>query len=359
MKNINEIIESYDFYSVHNEEELLIETADVFYMLFANSSVDTYNKISNKIWVYDEVIPTILETCKEDIEGPYYLNNLVSCMKMCYGLNNNADVLMKLQPYIQKTLEEWNCVFVQSVADVIRILTPIDNMLLMLPEKWCSPKLYKSVGEFLKTFGCERVKVKNRVGYKNNGEFTNEQIIHVGTQLNGVSLSDKFDFYPTPEELVNRVQELAKIEEDDLVLEPSAGTGSLLKDISTANITCVELNEVLAEILKVKGYNVFNSAFEDFSSDIKFDKIIMNPPFGKRLDAKHIVLAFNNYLRDGGTLVAIHSQGINNATDKASKEFQELVKKYGILQENYNGNEFKNSGKGTNVATTITKLMKG
>lgn len=355
--NAEDTVESYQFFSVQTVESLRRETADMFYLIYANSGSDTYKAIAEKIWIYDEIIEPIIKYCKDDLDDAMYLGNLVNCMKECYGVSSVEDVLQILKPYIQKEFEEWDCTFVQSVSDVIELLEPIDNK-LMLPEKWCSPKLYKSVGEFLRTFDCERCKVKKRVGYENNGEFSNEQIIHIGKQLNGVSLSEKFDFYPTPEPLVKRVQELADVNDTDLVLEPSAGTGCLLKGLNCSNITCVELNEVLATILKEKGYKVNNMSFEEFKSDVKYDKIIMNPPFGKRLDAKHIVKAFNEHLADGGTLVAIHSQGISSASDKASKEFQKLVDEYGVLQESYTGNEFKNSGKGTNVATTITKLVK-
>lgn len=355
--NAEDIIKSYGFHAAQTLDKLLVETADMFYLIYS-SYVDVYKKVSNKIWVYDEVIPDILEVCKEDLNDNYfYLHNLVKCIKECYDINSNTDVLLLLQPQMQHALEEWGCVFVQSVADVINILEVVDDK-LVLPEKWCSPKLYKQVGEFLKTFGCERCKVKKRVGYQNKGEFTNEQIIHIGKQLNGVSLSEKFDFYPTPDELVERVQELAEIEDADWVLEPSAGTGSLLKGINAPNIVCVEINDVLATILKEKGYSVFNGPFEEFESSLKFDKIIMNPPFGKRLDAKHIVRAFNEFLQDGGTLVAIHSTGIKSSTDKYSKEFQKLYEKYGVLQEDYTNNEFKNSGKGTNIATTISKFVR-
>lgn len=356
-ENAQEIIQDFNFYCVDNIEKLNCETADMFYCIFANSSVDTYKEVSNRIWVYEEVIPKIIEVCKDDLDDNYYLGHLVNCMKVCYGVSSTSDVLLILKDEIQKVLREWDCSFVQSITDIIDLLELVDDM-LVLPEKWCSPKLYKHLGEFLKTFDCERVKYKKRVAYKNDGEFSNAQIIHIGKQLGGVSLSSKFDFYPTPPTLVERVQELANISEYDTVLEPSAGTGSLLAGLNKNNITCIELNEVLSAILKEKGYLVHNCAFEDFDFNVKYDKIIMNPPFGKRLDAKHIILAFNKYLNEGGTLVAIHSSGIKSSTDKYSKEFQKLFSEYGTLQENYNNEEFKNSGKGTTVSTCITKLVK-
>lgn len=354
--NAEDIISRYDFFIVNTLEELLDETAGMLAFIYINQGSDKYNMVANKIWQYDEIISVILEGCKDDLKPPMYLSYLVQCTKECYALNSNEEVLKLLKERIQREFEEWGCQFINSVSEAIRLLEPVEDK-LMLPEKWCSPKLYKSLGEFLKTFGCERCKVKKRVGYKNNGEFSNEQIIHIGEQLNGVSLSEKFDFYPTPEVLVKRVQELADIKDTDNVLEPSAGTGSLLSGLNKDNVTCVELNEVLATILKEKGYKVSNEAFEDFSGG-KFNKIIMNPPFGKRLDAKHIIKAFNEHLVDGGTLVAIHSQGINHASDKASKTFRELVDTYGVSQENFNGEEFKNSGKGTTIATTISKFVR-
>lgn len=353
-KTINDIIKDYNFIDIFDEEGLktgIVRMVDVV----TSNTFEFYMTFKDKVILFDELVPEILETCKNDLNPQYFLGNMMQCGRTCWKMTNEQ-ILYMLKDDIRETYTEWESVIVFSVAEAADLLEIIDGK-LVLPEKWCSPKLYKKLGEFLTTFGCERTKVKKRVAYSCDGEFAPEQIIHICKQLNGVSLSDKFDFYPTPQVLVDEVQRLANIKESDTVLEPSAGTGSLLSGLPVKQVDCIELNETLATILKEKGYNVQNCAFEN--AEVKqYDKIIMNPPFGKRLDAKHIKLAFDKFLKDGGTLVAIHSSGITQASDRASKQFQELCNNYGTFQKEFNNNEFKNSGKGTMISTTITRLQK-
>lgn len=355
MSNVNEIIKKHALYKIETEKDLLTEIVDIAMMIVSSNGYETYKFYSDKILLLDDVIKDILPLLKDDIEY-CFLGGLMDCAYEVYGVNTPEEVFKICKPYFNLHFEECGVEVVDTFADAISYLENIDNM-LVLPEKWFSQGIYKALGEFLKTFGCERTKYKKRVAFKNNGEFLNEQIIEIGKKLNGVSLSTKFDFFPTPHELVEKVQNFAEIKDTDTILEPSAGTGSLLKGLSNKNIDCVEMSDILFEILKSKGYNVYNMDFADFTTDKKYDKIIMNPPFGKRLDAKHIVKAFD-FLKEGGLLVAIHSTGINTATDKSSKAFQELVKKYSINQEHVDSGMFKNSGKGTMVATTITVLLK-
>lgn len=353
-KTINEIIRDYHFIDIFDEKGLKTGIVNMIDIVTSNT-YKFYNNVSNKVILFDELVSEILSTRKDDMNPGYFLGNLMQCGRICWKMTNEQ-ILYMLKDEIKEIYKEWKSVIVFSVAEAADLLEIIDGK-IVLPEKWCSPKLYKKLNEFLKTFDCERTKIKKRVAYTCDGEFTPEQIIHICKQLNNVSLSDKFDFYPTPQVLVDVVQELADVKETDTVLEPSAGTGSLVKGLPVKQIDCIELNETLATILKEKGYDVQNCAFED--AEIKqYDKIIMNPPFSKRLDAKHIKLAFDKFLKDGGTLVAIHSSRITQATDKASKQFQELFSNYGTYQKEFNDNEFKNSGKGTTISTTITRLQK-
>lgn len=75
------------------------------------------------------------------------------------------------------------------------------------------------------------------------------------------------------------------------------------------------------------------------------------------MDAKHIVKAFE-LLKNGGCLVAVHSSGIITSTDRHSTAFQTLFNQYGIEQRKIEAGAFKNSGKGTNITTYISKFIK-
>lgn len=350
-----DIIKKYCFWDIETEEQLIKAIANVSMMIASSYSYETYLKYSNKILLFDDFIDIILPTLKDDL-GECFLGEIFRCAYEVYNINSPREVLKLSKERFNYILEEYNTVVIDNFAEAISYLEDIEDM-LVLPEKWFSQGIYKALGEFLKTFNCERTKYKKRVAFKNNGEFTNEQIIELGKKLNGVSLSTKFDFFPTPDELVEKVQYYAEIKDTDVILEPSAGTGSLLKNLNNKDIDCVEMNDILSEILKSKGYNVYNMDFETFTTDKKYDKIIMNPPFGKRLDAKHIIKAFE-FLKEGGILVAIHSSGICNATDKNSKAFQNLCDKHLFRQEHIDSGMFKNSGKGTMVSTTVSVLTK-
>ena len=359
MVETKKTIASYGFYDEGNIEtqEQLINAIVRVSMMVATSYQDFYNKINNKILFIDDFIDALVIPCKEDMEGDYFLHNLLEAAKEIFNVLNYREVFYLCKERFNYFLEEENSQLVFTISDAFNLLE-VNNNMLILPEKWFSDKIYKQIEEFLKTFECERIKYKKRVAYKNNGDFTLEQIINIGKSLNGVSLSTKFDFFPTPEELAQTVRDLAEIQDNDTILEPSAGTGSLLKGLNKNKIQCIEKNPILAEILKTKGFKVCNKAFEDVKSNTKFTRIIMNPPFSNRLDAQHILNAFNNYLDNNGILVAIHSTGIVKATDKNSKQFQELYKKYGVEQIKIPSGMFKNSGKGTNIETIVTKLRK-
>lgn len=355
---INEKIKSYDLYSygaVETEEQLKKAVA-LSVMEVCTSDYEFYNKISNKILYIDDFVEACIPCLKSDITEKSNVYIFLNCAKDFYNLPNLKSVLYKIYKELGEYIEEDETRLLYTVSDVFEITEQIDNM-LVLPEKWLSPDLYKKIGEFLKTFDFERTKYKKRVAYKNMGEFTLDEVVKIGKNLNGVSLSEKFDFYPTPQEVVNIVQEMAEIKKDDKILEPSAGTGSLLKNLDCKKIQCIELNPILTRILKSKGYNVINEDFEKVKTSDKYDKIIMNPPFGSRMDAKHIVKAFE-LLENDGCLVAVHSSGILTATDKHSKSFQTLFNQYGIERRKIEAGAFKNSGKGTNITTYISKFIK-
>ena len=61
-EDFEDIIKGYGFHAVQTLDKLLIETADMFYLIYS-SHAEVYKKVSDKIWVYDEVIPDILEVC--------------------------------------------------------------------------------------------------------------------------------------------------------------------------------------------------------------------------------------------------------------------------------------------------------
>lgn len=142
----------------------------------------------------------------------------------------------------------------------------------------------------------------------------------------GVEVVTANQLFPTPAPLAARVATLADIQAGDRVLEPSAGTGSLLGAIgcrmfaepSTVPYTerdqihAIEINQKLAGKLQAD-FPLINVHCADFleyepTAFVPFERIVMNPPFENGSDIKHIQHAVK-FLSPGGRLVAICANG--------------------------------------------------
>ena len=354
---INEKIKNYGlyYYGTVKTEEQLKKAVALAVMEVCTSDYDFYNKIANKNLYIDDFIEACMPCLQLDISQKSNVYTFLNCAKDFYNLPDLKSVLYKIYKELAEYIEEDGTKLFYTVSDVFDIIETHEN-LLVLPEKWLSNQIYKKITEFLKSFNWIRTKYKKCTAFKNQGDFTNEQILKIGKSLKGVTLSEKFDFYPTPDELSEKIKELAEIKKDDFILEPSAGMGSLIKGLNKNNIVCVELSPISAEILKNSGYDTKNIDFMEYQAKRQFDKILMNPPFSKNMDAKHITHAFN-MLKNGGVLVAVHTPTIKTAENKACKDFQKIFNQYAVSSETFSG-AVKNSGKGTNINVCITKFIK-
>jgi methylase of polypeptide subunit release factors len=122
-----------------------------------------------------------------------------------------------------------------------------------------------------------------------------------------------FNLFPTPPALAERVVELAEISGRMTVLEPSAGTGNLIRAVLAAapdaRLTAVEIEWNLAFHLQGQ-FGTVDVRNEDFlkANPGKFDRIVMNPPFQRGTDVKHVRHAAT-MLAPGGRLVSIVAAG--------------------------------------------------
>lgn len=122
------------------------------------------------------------------------------------------------------------------------------------------------------------------------------------------------ELFVTPDAICARMVAAARINHADSVLEPQAGTGAILRAIIAAvpevTLDAVELNDMLYRQL-VRHFptvNVTQGDFLDYSPVLRYSKILMNPPFHRGQDIKHILHA-RSLLRPGGILVAICADG--------------------------------------------------
>lgn len=175
-----------------------------------------------------------------------------------------------------------------------------------------------------------------------------------GTAVVAVSAPELF---PTPPALAARMVAISDARSGKRVLEPSAGTGNIVREIAKtgAAVVAVEIEGKLARALEAQypAYEVVCAPFETATSGLgRFDAVVMNPPFSLELD--HVYRAFD-LLREDGVLVSVMSAGVKFRQDREHEAFRAFVEKSGEL-EDLPDDTFKSSG--TSVRTVLVTLRK-
>ncbi len=229
----------------------------------------------------------------------------------------------------------------------------VSTNVVKLPSQ-LTPELYKEVKKTLEKIGGKWSTPFQGFEFKHDARPLVEQLV-AGEKIN---LKQDYQFFATPQHIVDRMIELADIQLTDRVLEPSAGQGAIVDSLK-GMCTSVDLCEFMPqnrEILEEKGYDIFCNDFLDLSIGNKYNKIIANPPFSKDQDCKH-VLKMYEHLVSGGTLVAVMSKAwMRENKNKVQQEFAYLVNKKGNTLTTIESGEFKQSG--TSVATALVVIKK-
>jgi hypothetical protein len=142
-------------------------------------------------------------------------------------------------------------------------------------------------------------------------------------------------YFPTPQHLRERLVELADIQEDDAVLEPSAGSGDLAEEIADdlgRKPPVIEKDQFLRRILEQKGFELIGDDFLEHelakapwpASTAGYDVIVQNPPFERGQDIEHVRHA-HSLLAPGGRLVSIMSEGPFFREDSKARGFREWL----------------------------------
>ncbi|QDV73203.1 methyltransferase [Botrimarina mediterranea] len=112
--------------------------------------------------------------------------------------------------------------------------------------------------------------------------------------------------------------DLADIQADHQVLEPSCGMGSIVdslyEQLPELDVTAIEMNRTLKPVLDAKGYAVYFGDFLEHQGE--YDRIVMNPPFerGENSDIDHMRHAYT-LLKPGGKLVSVMGEGAFSRSD--------------------------------------------
>lgn len=168
---------------------------------------------------------------------------------------------------------------------------------------------------------------------------------------------DEFNYFPSPPDVVARLMELADVREGMRVLEPSAGRGAIAYACADAGakVDCYELMEAnfVALAGDVRLGSVRHMDFIAQSPEASYDRVVMNPPFAKQQDIKHVMHALK-LLMPGGLLVSVMASSVTFRDNKLTQEFRDLIRERGGEIEALPEAAFKASG--TMVRTVIVTI---
>ena len=245
---------------------------------------------------------------------------------------------------------------VLSVQDIINACE-IDNKNIRLPKFQINKKVYSEVKKTFENAGASWVGGKTQAFVF---PFVPDRVMDELKKGNYINLQQDYQFFETPDDLADWIVSLADIKETDLILEPSAGRGAIIKAIHSIypslNVDCYELMPENREyLLQMPCVSLMGLNFINDNKEKKYNKIIANPPFSNNQDIIHIRKMYD-ILEDGGRLVAISGTGYKFRQDKVAIEFREwLASVYDVTYMIEKG-KFKKSG--TNIETCVIIINK-
>lgn len=172
-------------------------------------------------------------------------------------------------------------------------------------------------------------------------------------------LSENKDFYPTPSNLFKEMWECIPREDRqsaNFILEPSAGTGTLIEEMKKDNYRrvyhAIEKDPNLLNILRGKGITVIDNDFLLYSGVDKYDIIIANPPFSE--GEKHLLKAID-IMYSGHIVFLLNAETLKNPYSHSRKL---LIKKLNELNADvqYKKDAFKTADRKTNVEIALIHI---
>jgi len=248
-----------------------------------------------------------------------------------------------------------------QISDEVRAVldrSVVEGNLLKLPPEQLDRKLYVRVNETLEALGGKWNKGKKAHVFESDPRAA----IGKAKDEGKVAHPNQHDFFRTQRPIAELACRRLSAERGHRILEPSVGEGDLIAPIlerlgkPVGDLVVYEKDERRFAGLAKRGLTVAAGFLipRDFleaapPTEILFDRVLMNPPFEKKSDVRHIMHALK-FLAPGGRLVAIASAGLNFRTDKATKALRDLILEDGTIEDLPDGS-FEQSG--TNVATVL------
>lgn len=250
-----------------------------------------------------------------------------------------------------------------KVLDVLKKSTTDGNK-LFLPPGQLERNLYVAVNKCLELIGGKWNKSAKAHLFDADPSDLLDEMINTGEV---VDKKKELQFFPTPEHIISKMlvllarlrPDINQVEEHLVWLEPSFGDGAILKYFPVyARKIAFEIDPGLIEKAREKISMFQNGVITqgDFlNKSVEADVVMMNPPFSKQQDIKHIMHAWNCLKKDG-CLVSVVSESPFFRETKDAVAFRQWLKDNDAIVIDLERGAFKESG--TMVKTRIIGVKK-
>lgn len=240
--------------------------------------------------------------------------------------------------------------------DVLQVLDRgrAEGGVFYLPPGQLDRKLYEAVNKALVCAGGKWDRRAQGHVFDGEAEAAVEPILLTGEITDA---KQEFGAFYTPAPLAAEVIRQAEIGPDMLVLEPSCGEGALVGPAVAAGafVEAFEIRDAAAQKVRLAWPDDCSVAVADFLTITPhrgYERIVMNPPFAKLADAKHVLHA-ERFLAPGGRLVAIMGAGVLFRQDALYVQVRDLVQARGGSITPLPEGAFKSSGTGVNTVLVV------
>jgi type I restriction-modification system DNA methylase subunit len=212
-------------------------------------------------------------------------------------------------------------------------------------------KTYLALNKVLESIGAKWSRKDKAHIYDGNVEAKIGEILATGEYTDEKKdIIQKYQFYPTPDDIVGIIAKKANVQEGETVLEPSAGRGAIANRFKF--IDCIE---IMPENRKYLIDNDYNLVWDDFLTfDKAYDVIVANPPFTKNQYVDHINHMINLSRK---RILTIAPSSLLNSSIKKVKALRELIYSLNGTIEELPVGSFKDSG--TMVNSVLVYIDKG
>lgn len=180
--------------------------------------------------------------------------------------------------------------------------------------------------------------------------------------------TDNNTFYPTPQNLIDKMLCDLDFSMIKNILEPSAGKGDIVEALKKKegtrsygngkyqfDIDCIEADQNLQSILKGKNYRVVYNDFLTYNTMKEYQLIIMNPPFSN--GCKHLLKALEMQKRNGGAVVCLlNAETLKNPCTNDRLDLQRKLTEYNAKVE-FIQNAFLDAERKTAVEIALVKVQ--